>query len=56
MKRSQIKTIPAHFTTYTNKVDDIELKDALEQYGRELIQPESDKLMALGDKVYAPGK
>jgi DinB superfamily len=56
MKRSQIKVIPNHFTTYTNKIEDIELIDALEKYGRNFLSSERDKLHALGDKVYAPGK
>ncbi len=56
MNRSNIKTLPAIYNTYVNKVEDIELINALEKYGKALFFPERDKLISLGDKVYAPGK
>ena len=56
MKRSDIKTLPAHYDTYINKVEDIELTNALEKFGKSFLHAERDKLIALGDKVYAPGK
>ena len=56
MKRSDIKILPAHYDTYIKKVDDIELTDALERYGKPVLLAEKAKLIALGDKVYAPGK
>jgi hypothetical protein len=56
MKRSEITTITPHYTTYTNKVEDIELTEALEKYGKPLLQAERERLISLGDKIYAPGK
>ncbi len=56
MKRSDIKNLPNHYDTYINKVEDIELTEALEKFGKSFILAERDKLIALGDKVYAPGK
>lgn len=56
MKRSDIKPLPAHHDAYILKVDDIELTDALEKYGKKFFLAERDKLISLGDKVYAPGK
>jgi DinB superfamily len=56
MKRSDINPLPAHHGEYIQKVEDIELTDALEKYGKPYFQQEKDKLIALGDKIYAPGK
>ncbi|HTA27810.1 MAG TPA: DinB family protein [Bacteroidia bacterium] len=56
MKRSDINPLPAHHGAYIQKIEDIELIDALEKYGKSYFQPERDKLIALGDNVYAPGK
>ena len=56
MKRSDIKTLPAHHGSYIQQIEDIELTDALEKYGKSYFQTERDKLKQLGDKVYAPGK
>lgn len=56
MKRSDINPLPAHHGAYIQKVEDIELIDALEKYGKSYFKHERDKLIALGDKVYAPGK
>jgi len=56
MKRSDINPLPAHHGAYIQKIEDIELIDALEKYGKPYWQAEMDKFIALGDKVYAPGK
>ncbi len=56
MKRSDIKTMPAHHGVYIQKIEDIELADALEKYGKPYFWAERDKLKQLGDKVHAPGK
>jgi hypothetical protein len=56
MKRSDIKVLPAHHGTYIQKIEDIELTDALEKYGKPYFFAERDTLKKLGDKVYAPGK
>ncbi len=56
MKRSDINPLPAHHGSYIQKIEDIELIDALEKYGKPYWYAEREKLIALGDKVYAPGK
>lgn len=56
MKRSDIKTMPDSQSTNIHEVEDIEVLEALEKYGKKYIEPEREKLTALGDKVYAPGK
>ena len=56
MKRSDIKTMPESQTTNIHEVEDVEVTEALEKYGRKYISLEREKLIALGDKVYAPGK
>ena len=56
MKRSDITPMPQFFDRYINLVEDIELSEAFEQYAPANIYTEIDKLNALGDKVYAPGK
>jgi len=56
MKPSDIKILPNHFDTYIKKVEDVELFDALEKYGKKYLLAERDKFIQLGDKVYAPGK
>jgi DinB superfamily len=56
MKLSDIKILPAHHGTYIQKIEDIELTDALEKYGKPYFLAERDKFKQLGDKVYAPGK
>lgn len=56
MKRSDIKKMPATQATNIHEVEDIDVIEALEKYGRKYISPEREKLIALEDKVYAPGK
>lgn len=56
MKRSEIKISASRLGTYMEKVEDIELTDALEKYGKPYFSAETHKLNQLGDKVYAPGK
>ncbi len=56
MKRSDIKRLPAHYDTYINKVEDLDLVAALVKYGKPVLEAERDSLAALGDHVYAPGK
>lgn len=56
MKRSDINPLPAHHGAYIQKIEDIELIDALEKYGKPYWDAEREKFIALGDKVYAPGK
>lgn len=56
MRRSDIKTMPDSQSTNIHEVEDIEVLEALEKYGKKYIAPEREKLIALGDIVYAPGK
>ncbi len=56
MKRSAIVTMPEYFDRYIMQVDDLALLDALALTGPKMLQAEMDKLVALGDMVYAPGK
>ena len=56
MKKSDIKEMPVYFDRYINSIDDIELSDALENYGPNLLSINKQSLMNAGDKVYAPGK
>lgn len=56
MKRSEIKIPQPRLGTYIEKVEDIELMDALENYGKPYFLAENEKLKQLGDKIYAPGK
>ena len=56
MKRSDIPVMPEFFDRYINRVDDIDVLDALKKYDHfEAIIP-IDLLTALGNQVYAPGK
>jgi len=48
--------MPANFERYINQCADIEVVAALQIYGRPVLEASLDKLQALGDKVYAPGK
>ena len=56
MKKSAISPMPAFFDRYINIVEEIDIIDAFEKYTPEKIYTETDKLLALEDKIYAPGK
>lgn len=57
MKRSDIQHMPQFFDRYILLVDDIDIIDGLEATARLYHTPEiKEKLEALGDQVYAPGK
>ena len=56
MKKSQIKIAPDYFKTYIDKVEDIELLEALDSGGIELYLEELDTLSAIGSKTYENGK
>ena len=56
MKRSDILVLPAHYDTYINKCEDVDIVVALEQYGRPVLEAERGRLAALGNHVYAPDK
>ncbi|MBK8517432.1 MAG: DinB family protein [Saprospiraceae bacterium] len=56
MKKKQINKQPAYFDRYIEYVPDIDLNDALLQYGFDYLLPEKEKLGQLGHDVYSPGK
>lgn len=56
MKKSDIKVMPVYFDRYINSIDDIELSDALINYGANLLTKNKHKLAEAGDNIYAPGK
>ena len=57
MKRSDIQHMPQFFDRYILLVDDIDIIDGLEATAQLYHTPEiKEKLEALGDQVYAPGK
>jgi len=56
MKRSEIKLMPEYFSKYIFYVEDIELDDAFQNNINTVAELDVDKLILLGDNVYAPGK
>ena len=56
MKKSDINQAPSYFDTYINKVEDIELIEALKQSIAELNNLDMAAFEKLGNKVYAEGK
>ena len=56
MKKSDTSWPPTYFDTYTKRVADIELTEALAQSLADLHRLDVAKLRSLGDRVYAPGK
>ena len=56
MKKSDINQAPNYFDTYLNKVEDIELMDALKQSISELDNLDLEALEKKADYAYAEGK
>lgn len=56
MKRSEIVPMPPFFDRYINLIDDIDLFEGFAKYTPEQVFDETEKLIALGDRVYAEGK
>jgi DinB superfamily len=56
MKKSDINQAPNYFDTYVNKIDNIELLEALKQCITELDNLDFDALEAKADFAYAEGK
>ncbi len=56
MKRSDIDPMPEYFDRYIDRIEDIELMDALRQGLKEIENFPVQKWLELGDRVYAPGK
>lgn len=48
--------MPEYFNNYINLVQDLELINALEIFGKPMFDKEMDKLILLQDKSYASGK
>jgi len=56
MKITDIPYTPTYFDTYIRKVGDLDLSAALQQSLAAIDALDIDKLKAIGDEVYAPGK
>lgn len=56
MKRSEIVPMPQFFDRYINLVEDVDLFEGFAKYTPERVFAETEKLIALGDRVYAEGK
>jgi len=57
MNIKDLPFLPQYFDAYIVRIpDDISLADAFEQYSPEKIFGDTDNLLRLGDRVYAPGK
>ena len=56
MKKSDIHPMPPFFDRYINLVDDIAIFEAFEKYSPDKVYADIDKLTALKDRIYAPGK
>jgi hypothetical protein len=56
MKRSEIVPMPPFFDRYINLVEDVDLFDGFTKYTPDHVFAETEKLIVLGDRVYAEGK
>ena len=56
MKLTDVPHAPSYFDTYIQQVKEADLSDALAQSLAVLDSLDFEKLLALGDRVYAPGK
>lgn len=56
MLKSALPFVPEYFDRYINQTDDVSMLNMLERAQDELQNFAWDKLEALGDRVYAPGK
>ena len=56
MKISDVPRNPTYYDTYINQVDEPELSAAFQQSMAAVDALDLEKLHALGDRVYAPGK
>ncbi len=56
MKRSDISPMPLFFDRYINLVDDVDILEAFDKYSPNNVFQSLDKLLAVGDRVYMPGK
>lgn len=56
MKKDQITKLPEYFDRYIGYVPDINLSDALNQFGIEYLMQEKAMLKQIGHLVYTPGK
>ena len=56
MKKSAVPRNPSYYDTYIDQVDDIELSSAFQQSLAAIDALDLEKMRAIGDQVYAPGK
>jgi hypothetical protein len=56
MQKNQINKLPEYFDRYIGYVPDIDINEALLQFGTEYLMQEKSMLSQIGHHVYAPGK
>lgn len=56
MTKKDIHQVPSYFNRYIDKAPDLPFIEVLEFTSGKYLNFESEKLIALGDKTYAPGK
>lgn len=56
MKKSAVQWAPNYFDTYINQVSDVDLSEAFDLSIAAIDALDPEKLKAIGDRVYAPGK
>ncbi|MFN0173856.1 MAG: DinB family protein [Saprospiraceae bacterium] len=56
MKITDVSHSPTYFDTYINQVGDLDLSEAFRKSIAAIDSLDLEKLQALGDQVYAPGK
>ena len=56
MKKSDVPRLPSYFDRYIDQVDDLDLAEAFQQSSAAMQALDLEKLQAIGDRVYAPGK
>lgn len=56
MTKSDIQTLPKYFDRYIHQVPDIELLEAMNQFGSGYMLASEEQMNRLGHQIYAPGK
>lgn len=56
MKRSEITPMPPFFDKYINLIEDIDLFEGFAKHTPDAVFAETDKMLALGNRVYAQDK
>lgn len=56
MKKSDVPHNPTYFDTYINQVEDLDLSEAFQLSFAAIDSLDLEKIHAIGDHAYAPGK